>query len=180
MNVPQRATPPQRTRVDWGAAKAFYVALPPTERSFARVAREYRVTALTVRKHAHAEGWVEAAARVDEDSAAKAMAAALRTIDQRNARTIELTEALRDRALEKLEEVDVNVAVRALPRYVQLEQLIAGEATARVEVGDVQAIITAVFAVAGRFVPADRREEFLGELDGAVGGLIAIDGGRAA
>lgn len=183
MNVPQRATPPpQRTRIDWGVAKARYVALGSDERSYLRIAREFKVSEVTVRKWARRDGWVEAAAKADAESAAKELAKAQRTIEQRNARTVELTEKLRDLAIAKVGvgEVDPNVAVRALPRYVQLEQLIAGEATARVELGDVQAIVTAVFTVAGRFVPADRRAEFLAELDGAVGGLAVIDGGQAA
>jgi len=182
VNVPQRATPPQRTRVDWGAAKALYIALGPEERSLARISRELGVSETTVQKWARRDEWVAAAEEADRIAAEKAAAAALRTIEQRNQRTVELADRLRDLAIAKTEagEIDPNVAVRALPRYVQLEQLIAGEATARVEVGDVQAIITAVFAVAGKFVPADRRDEFLTELDGAVGGLVAITGGKAA
>lgn len=178
--MPQHATPPQRTRVDWGVAKARYVALGADQRSFARISREFSVSEVTVRKWARRDSWVEAAAKADASSAAKELARAQRTIDERNARTVQLTELLRDRAIDQLEQVDVNVAVRALPRYLAIEQLLAGEATARVEVGDVQAIVTAVFTVAGRFVPADRREEFMAEIDGAVGGLVAIEGGRAA
>lgn len=178
--MPQRATPPQKTRADWGAAKAAYIALGATERSFARIAREFRVSEVTVRKWARRDHWVEAAAKADAEAAETARRKAVRTIEQRNERTVELVEALRDRAIEKIDEVDVNVAVRALPRYAHLEQLIAGEATARVEIGDVQAIVAAVFTVAGRFVPAEQRGEFLAELDGAVGGLVAIDGGQAA
>lgn len=144
------------------------------------MSRELGVSETTVQKWAKRDGWVEAAEKADADSAARVMQAALKTIEQRNADTIKLTQALRDRAINQLEDVDVNVAVRALPRYLAIEQLLAGEATARVEVGDVQAIITAVFTVAGRFVPAERRGEFMEELDGAVGGLVVIDGGRAA
>lgn len=181
--MPQRATPPpQRTRIDWGAAKARYVALGADGRSYLRIAREFKVSEVTVRKWARRDSWVAAAAAADAKSAAKELAKAQRTIEQRNARTVELTEALRDRAIEKLDEVDPNVAVRALPRYLTLEQLLAGEATSRpeLELGEVQAIVMAVFTVAGRFVPAERREEFLRELDAAVGGLAVLDGGKAA
>lgn len=180
-DVPQRATPPpQRTRIDWGVAKAYYVALPTSERSFARVAREYRVTPLTVRKHAHRDGWVEAAADADRSQAEAAMVTALGTIEERNAEFIKVASRLRSIALDPQSVIDANVAVRALPRYQEKELLIAGEATGRIELGDAQAIIAAVFTVAGRFVPADRRDEFLGELDGAVGGLVAINGGKGA
>ncbi len=179
----QHATHPQRTRIDWGAAKAFYVTLDTTERSFARVAREYRVTALTVRKHAHREGWVELAAKLDASGAAKALANAVRTIEERNARTVKLTEGLRDRAIEKLNEIDPNVAVRALPRYLPIEQLIAGEATSRIEIGDVNALVNAVFTVSARWViselpVAERKAGFERDLDEALGGLVA-EGGRS-
>lgn len=178
--MPQRATPRQKTRADWGAAKARYVALGPELRSLARIAREYGVTETTVQKWARRDGWYEAAADADAKAAAKAAAAAVKSIEERNIRTIKVAEKLRDLVLDERAELDANVAARALPRYVQLEQLIAGEATARVEVGDVQAIVTAVFQVAGRFVPAASREEFLGELDAAVGGLAVIEGGKAS
>lgn len=182
-DVPQSVTPPpQRTRIDWGLAEAFFIGLGQGKRTYLKVAREFGVSEVTVRKWARRLDWPGKAAKADAAIAEKALRDAVRTIEQRNARTIELTEALRDRAIEKLDEVDPNVAVRALPRYLTLEQLLAGEATSRpeLELGEVQAIVMAVFTVAGRFVPAERREEFLRELDAAVGGLAVLDGGKAA
>lgn len=179
-DVPQRATPPQRTRVDWGVAKARYIELGADERSYARIHREFGVSEVTVQKWAKRDGWVEAAREADEKAAAAVMAKAVKSIEERNVRTIQVAEKLRTIVLDEDTVIDPNVAARSLPRYVALEQLIAGEATARVELGDVQAIVTAVFTVAGRFVPADRRDEFMAELDGAVGGLAVIEGGVKA
>ncbi|RDI73292.1 hypothetical protein Gocc_2892 [Gaiella occulta] len=172
-------TPPQRTRVDWGRAKARYVTLGPDERSYARISREFAVSEVTVRKWAKRDGWLEAAADADNRAASEALRAAVRSLADRNTRTVLATDRLRDIVLDPATEIDPNVAVRALPRYAHLEQLIEGQATNRVEITDVQAIVSAVFVVAGRFVPSDRRDDFMRALDDALGGLVAVDQGAA-
>ena len=172
-----------RPRIDWPAAYAYFES--DSRNGFGDVARTFGVSDTAVRKHARpggdfAEGWEARRDATLAEAAAAVRARNLRSIEERNVRTIEVAERLRDLVLDEDTKIDPNVAARALPRYVQFEQLHAGEATSRVEVGDVQAIVTAVFTVAGRFVPADRRGEFLAEIDGAIGGLVALPGGQAA
>jgi hypothetical protein len=178
-----RATPRQRTRVDWGAARARYIALGPTDRSYANISREFGVSETSVRKWARREDWAALAADADAKAAAKATATAIRALELRQADTVRVAEILRRRAL-RLEEpdggdVDLELAIRLLPQYAKLEQLFAGEATDRVALAEAQAVVMAVVRVAGKFVPADRREAFLRELDDATGGLAALEGAAA-
>lgn len=183
--MPQRATPPpQRTRIDWGTAKARYVELGPDERSYARIHREFGVSEVTVQKHARRESWVESAAEADGRAAAKALQAAQRSIEERNARSIKLIELVRDHAIDAMEarpaDLDLNVAVRTMPRLIDKEQLLAGEATSRIEVSEVDDVLQAVFVVVARYVPAEEWDAFNRDLDEAVGGLVAIEGAKAA
>lgn len=126
--------PQRRTRIDWAAAKAFYVALGPTERTYAAVSRQFGVSDISVGKHARAEGWGEAASKADRDLAEKAAGRALRTLEERNKRTLLLI----DKARDHLSSDDADDPKWSdLAPLVKLEQLIEGEATDRVSVAEV-------------------------------------------
>jgi hypothetical protein len=138
---------PQRTRIDWNAARAFYVSLPTTDRSFARVAREYHVTTHTVGKHARREGWVEAAAEADRRAGAKALEATMRTREQRAVQTARL----RDLAADALEgefavddrgnvtsSLDPAVRVQVWKEADRQYRLDIGEVTDRISIPEVR------------------------------------------
>src|SRR5690242_15407315 len=86
----------QRTRVDWGAAKAFYVALGPTERSLARVHREFGVSEVTVQKWAKRDGWEAAAAEADAQAGQVALDRAVRTRSERTEAVLKLVDEYLD------------------------------------------------------------------------------------
>ena len=175
-------TPPRKPRVDWDAARAFYVALGPEHRTYARVAAEYHVSEHTVGKWAKRQDWPAVAAKADNAAAEKALAKSVRSLELRQLDTIRVADKARATVLADDVVLDPNVALRVLPRLATIEQLIGGEATGRIEVSEVTAVLSTVFVIAGRYVPADRRAEFMRELDEALGGLLELggEGGLAA
>ena len=140
--------PKQRTRADWGAAKAAYVALDATERTFAGIAREFRVSSVTVRKHAHADGWVEAAVEADNTAAAAALARGVRSREQRNELFLRIADKAFQKALEKLTSDELEVRLADLPALGKHAELILGEATDRVSFSELQEALGVVMAIA--------------------------------
>lgn len=139
---------PQRTRCDWGAAKARYVELGPDERSFARIAREYRVTSLTVRKHAHRDGWLAAADEADTAAADAALAGAIKTRAQRVQDILKITDGLVDHFIDAAASKAADASYLDLERMMKLAELVEGEATDRISVAEVQSALVVVM-VAG-------------------------------
>lgn len=171
-------SPPRKPRVDWDTARAFYVALGPEIRTYARIAAEYHVSEHTVGKWAKRQDWPAAAAQADNEAAERAMRASVRSLELRNLDTIRVADKARAAVLADGVELDPNVALRVLPRLATIEQLLAGEATGRVEISEVTSVLSLVFVIAGRYVPAEQRAAFMAELDEALGGLLDL--GEAA
>lgn len=169
--VAVNAKPRQRTRVDWGQAKAFYVALSPTERTFAGVAREFRVSSVTVRKHAHADGWVEAAEAADAGAANKALAAAIKTREQRVDAVLRLTDLAVDTAHTKLKADVLDVKLADIPGLVKVSELLLGEATDRVSFAELQEALGVVLTIATEYVPKKARGEFLTAVRARLGAI---------
>jgi hypothetical protein len=61
-----------------------------------------------------------------------------------------------------------------LPGLVRLRELLLGQATDRVEVSEVRLVLVAAFSTASRYVPDERREDFLRELEQATGGIVSL------
>lgn len=173
-------SPPRKPRVDWDAARAFYVALGQGTRTYGLVAEKFAVSDTSVRKWARRQSWERVAADADNRAAEKALAQADRTLEQRNRDTVRVAEKVRTTILDEAAVLDPNVALRVLPRLSTLEQLIAGEATGRVEISEVTSVLSTVFVVAGRYVPLEHRAAFMRELDEALGGLVELNPGEAA
>lgn len=169
-----------RKHIDWDAAEVFYLALDPGQRTFTRVAHEFHVSKRRVGTVARERDWRDKAAAIDARVAVTAQRRVVRSLEDRQAETIAIADKLRSIALADDAEIDAAVAIRALPQFAKLEQLFAGEDTDRVGVSEAQAVIIAIVQVAGRYVPKDRRDEFLRDLDSATEGLVALEAGAAA
>lgn len=165
------AVTPPRTRINWGAARARYVALDRHERTYARIAAEFGVSDVSVRKWARREGWAALAASEDAKSANTHLRHAVKTRDARVAATLRIVDGVLDSFVDDLDARAREAKLADLPALVRLAELLEGEATDRVELGEVQLVIQAVMAAAGRFVPRELRDEFLRELDAATAGL---------
>lgn len=165
-----RATPktPKATRVDWAAALGYWLNLAPTERTYAQVAREYRVTAHTVRKHAHAEGWLKTLADVDRRAREAIEKASVKTAKDRAIQTARIRDLTADAIERKLTvkegevpAIDDAVLARIFADVDRMTRLDDGAATDRVEVSEVQRTLADFVIRIGRFVAAEHRQEFL-------------------
>lgn len=190
-DVSQRAVTPaerrnggNRPRIDWGAAFEYFASDPT--RSYGDVARKFAISDTSVRKHAKAggdvpEGWDLRRGHLLKRALDKAEGRIVRSLEERQKRTVQLIDKMRNALLDApAKDFDLVAALRALPRYLHYEQLYAGQATDRPDIGEVQAVILAVVRVAGRHVPREQRDVFLEELDEATGGLLELEAGDAA
>lgn len=162
-----------RKGIDWIAAKAFYLGLKASERSYGAVGREFGVSDTMVGRIAKRENWAEAAAKADSRRERILVAQSLRAADQRDAQHHRLLTGLLLAAEEDLERLAAELKPSDIPHIIRALRLVHGESTEHVEIRQVREYVVTVFRVAGRFVPAERREEFLAEADRALGELPA-------
>ena len=108
-----------------------------------------------MRKHAHARcsccptPWEELRADAIAKVEARRRIAEIRTLEERQQRTIKVAEKLRDRVLDAdAGDVDLTAAIRTIPRYATLEQLYEGEATERIAIGEVQVLLAGILHAA--------------------------------
>lgn len=139
---------PQRTRIDWSAARAFYVSLPLTERSFRCVAREFKVSEQTVAKHVRREGWLEAAAEADRRAGAKALEQSMRTREERAVQTARIRDLAADRVERILTpndagqiDADHSTVAAAWKEADRQYRLDIGEVTDRISIPEVREFV---------------------------------------
>lgn len=176
---------PRKPRVDWDAARAYYVALGQGTRTYPAVAAKFSVSVTTVGKWARRQEWDVLAAKVDNEAAERALAKSVRSLELRNIDNIRVAEKARGTILDPDVKLDPNVALRVLPRLATIEQLIAGEATGRIEVSEVTSVLSAFYVVTGAFlvemgVKPEDRAVWISRLDTALGGLVELGSGEAA
>lgn len=123
--------PSIRARIDWAAPRAYYVAMDKP-RTFAAVARRYGVSEAAVRKHARDEAWAELAMRADEQAAEKALAAAVKTREQRALQDARI----RDRAAQLVED---KLAEETSPPSDEWVRLVLADADKRVRLNEGEA-----------------------------------------
>ena len=146
-------------RIDWGAAKAAYVADP--KRSFETVARQFRVSGVSVRKHAHREGWITAAEKFDAETVERALKAAGLTRDQHITRAVLVRDEAFAIGLERLLDRTLDVKLADLPAIGKYVELLSGEATDRVELGEVREFVGILLVRVSALVDPSRRGELV-------------------
>lgn len=164
------------TRTDWGAALAFYVGLGPQKRSYRLVAEQFGVSETTAKKHGDGrckccKPWQEIAQAIDVEAARKALAGAARTREQRASQVLRLVDNILDGFEAELDAKIADAKVSDLPGIVKLAELLEGEATERVDPGQVQQVLALVLQLGARGLP---RERFLEEFDRAVVGVLGV------
>lgn len=150
-------------KVDWGAARAFYVGLGE-DRSFANVAIQFRVSKRAVEQHAKREGWKRLAVAADAKAAERAQEYAVRSLQERQRDTLRLIDEARARALDALVSGELEVRLADLPPLLKHELLLDGQATEVVAVAEVQQRITLIVQTILPFVPGERRGEAIEKL----------------
>ena len=173
-----------RPTTNWAAAKAFWLALPPEHRTYLAVAERFGVTRGRVSQVAARDGWPDTLAGIERRAEQRVVAGAVRTQADRIARTLELGDRLVDLGLQRVtltadgvtvDDLATDQLLRRIPGVVKLGELLAGRATASVEISEVQPVLIAVFQVA---ITAGREgwpaERTLAALKDATAGLVAL------
>jgi hypothetical protein len=163
-NVKQRRT----GRVDWDEARDFWLALDPP-RPFGTVAERFTVSVQRVRFIAKRESWAELAADVDARTLEQAKQRIVRSRAERVRKTLGIVDGLLDRYDQQLDVLELKPA--DLDRLVKLAELLEGEATDRITVGEAQQGFAVLLTIAARYVPKQRRQAFLAEVRDSIGDL---------
>lgn len=162
------AEQPKRRGTNWAEARDFWLALQPP-RSFQTVADQYRVSRSRVRYVAVREGWEALAADVDARALENAKRRIVRSRADRVTKVLGIIDGLVDRYDDELAQLELKPA--DLDRVVKLGELLQGEATDRVEFGEVKdAFVRFGTRVLG-WLPKEFHERFLGELRDELGGV---------
>lgn len=148
--------------VDWAEAEAFYLAAAPTERTFAHVARRFKVSDVRVGQVARDRRWKEKALEVDRLADEASITLAVRTRSARIKKTLGVIDRMLDRYTANVNALELKPS--DLPQLVKLAELLVGEPTDRVEVSIVRRVFALLVERAGRFVPAEQRPAFLVEM----------------
>jgi hypothetical protein len=169
-----------RPRIDWGEAYAYFAS--DATITFVDVAEKFGVSDTAVRKHAKPEKWDERRATLQAKAVARRENGMLPTLAEINAETLRAVQKARGHLLS--DGADAPKWSDLAP-LAKLEQLILGQATDRVEVARVSALIVAFIPRVGRIVMSDspievRAAEFQGELDWLESELAALDRGEEA
>ncbi len=156
-----------RRRIDWIAAKLAFVSDPT--RSFPKVAREFGVSDTAVRKHGNAEGWEAEAIAFDKRMASRALAKVEKTREQRIAAYLRAVDLGLQKVIDDLVSGNGDAKLSDLPGLMKIAELLTGQATDRVDAGQVQQVLAVVLQLGARELP---REQFLAEFDRAVQGVL--------
>jgi hypothetical protein len=185
-------------KVNWQAAKAYFLALPVERRTFKAVAERFKVSDVRVGQIAKRDRWGEDVLRLDEEQERATwskLRRELRSRADRVARTLELYDRANDLALELLpvrEDGSIDVEklgagaptleqiLRRIPGLFRMAELAAGEATDRVQIADVQPVLSAFARIAVLEAAPERRAEVMRLLEAASAGLVALPSGEAA
>ncbi|MDQ5841653.1 MAG: phage terminase small subunit-related protein [Chloroflexota bacterium] len=159
-----------RNRIDWDKAEAFYLNLDPP-RKIATVARQFGVSGNTVRKWAKRLGWDKKAVALDRKALDQATGQAVRSRAQRVAAALNFTDEFLDAAQAKLAQNKLDVRAGDVPALVKLAELLEGEATDRVQIGEVRVLVAQVVVVAGEFIAKEDRPAFMARLGELTAGL---------
>jgi hypothetical protein len=166
-----------RPRADWGAARTYFVRDPQV--SYRDVAARFSVSQTSVRKHAHARclccptPWEELRADALAVVEKRRRQAEIRSLEEREADIVRVQEALLSVALRENADITLELAIKRLPEYAKLARLFEGEATDRIESGDVQHALqetmdVAVRAQAGEY---ETLEDMLAEWERRMGAI---------
>jgi hypothetical protein len=162
-----------RPRIDWAAAFAFFASSPTI--SFEEVGRQFGVSGVAVGKHAKAEQWNDRRAQLHGAVAARLIEeGVLKPLDARNRDTLLLIQQART---ELRNGKGGDPKWSDLAPLVKIEQLLEGNATDRIDVRRVSAVIVAFIPRIASLVPRDRASELTVVLDEFEGELAALEAG---
>lgn len=153
-------TPSQRGKVDWPSARTMYLELGP-ERSLLAVARHFLVSKTSVANQSRKNGWKAAALAFDQEVERRQEQAALRTRTNRRVRVLTIIDDVIDAFGGKATEKGKEASASDFAALVKLAELLEGEPTDRVQVGEVQQMVAVILTGVSVFIADEKRAEFL-------------------
>jgi hypothetical protein len=129
------------------------------------VGRQFAVSDTSVGKHAKQSGWKEAALAFDQEVERRQEQAALRTRTNRRIRVLTAADDFIDGFAGKASEKGKDGNASDFAAVVKLTELLEGEPTDRVQVGEVQQMVAVILSGVSVFIAADKRADFLAWLD---------------
>lgn len=133
-----------------------------------------------MRKHAKAENWLERAAGIRARAEERVVEHTVESF-QREAKA--LVHDMLAKLAASIKSGEEKPKAADITGIVKMGSLLHGEATDRVAIAEVQALVAGLVRITAENVPAERRGEVLEQLDAferTFGGLVAIEGGSAA
>lgn len=151
-----------RPFVDWQEAEGLYLAMAPTERSFAEVGRRMNVSDVRVGQIARERDWKAKALEVDRRADEASITLAVRTRSQRIKKTLGIIDRMLDRYSANVNALELKSS--DLPNLVKLAELLVGEPTDRVETAVVRRVFALVIERTAVYVALEHREAYLAEV----------------
>jgi hypothetical protein len=153
-----------RKQIDWPSARTYYLELGPG-RSLAMVSRQFGVSDTSVGKHAKQSGWKEAGLAFDQEVERRQEQAALRTRTNRKIRVLTAADDFIDGFADNAKAKGGDGNASDFAAVVKLTELLEGEPTDRVQVGEVQQMFAVILSGVSVFIAADKRGDFLAWLE---------------
>ena len=153
-----------RKQIDWPAARTYYLEIGPG-RSYSAVARQFQITPTGVRNHANKSSWKEAGLAFDQEVERRQEQAALRTRTNRKIRVLTAADDFIDGFADNAKAKGGDGNASDFAAVVKLTELLEGEPTDRVQVGEVQQMVAIILSGVSVFIAADKREDFLAWLE---------------
>lgn len=159
----------QRPRVDWDAARTFYISLGPETRSYGAVSTEFGVSDTTVRKWAKRQDWPAKAAALDAAAANTAANSVVKTRAERITMVLGLVDRYVTKVNDKLIAGSLDVKASDVAALVKVAELLSGEPTDRVQISQLKPLLDAYDAAIEELrslsVDPERADEIIRNLD---------------
>lgn len=164
---------------NWAAAKAYYLALPRHRRTKRAVAKRFGVSDARVGQVARLEHWDRDADSVDERTERRTTTLLVRSRAEREARYLEIVDLAADLTIELFERDQpgptLEQMLKRMPGLAKIERLVAGEATDRVDIADVQPVLIAFARIAVVHARPEARRDVVQALEAVSSGLVQLD-----
>ena len=157
---------------DWEDAFKQWVDMGPG-RTLTTLAKRLGADKRTVQRHAAENDWEGRLARIEVEVRKQTDKILVRERSERVADTLRIIDAARTKFAGQLRISEFRLTGSDFVGLIKLEQLLEGEATSRIDVGEVQALLGVVLEIFQRRMPAGELPAAMGELDGAVAQLTA-------
>jgi hypothetical protein len=131
-----------RPALDWEQAFAYYAALPPSERTYAAVAKQFGVSARTVERHGREEHWQQRLGEIKAEVAASTNTTIAQNRVEQALKTIRLIDATLIGYADKLRRGEMRMVPGDLEKLSRLSEQLMSELAAPAATTSAPAAVT--------------------------------------